>query len=173
MRSLRALAATVVFVEFGAAAHQLGGGVPVEVIPKVVIAVLVAPLVWLLLRSTVSLPLALLAATAAQVILHLALVAMEPSSGGSAAPVHVHEIFRALPFGGAGPAAGSPWSVPLIQAHVSAALFTCVILYVADDVLRAVQRSHDDAPPGGTGGLDAPGAPEPQDTESRETELPR
>jgi hypothetical protein len=162
-----------VFVEFGAAAHQLGGGVPVEVIPKLVIAVLVAPLVWLLLRSTVSLPLALLAATGAQVILHLALVGMEPSSGGSAAPVHVHEIFRALPFGGAGPAAGSPWSVPLIQAHVSAALFTCVILFVADDVLRAVLRSHDDPPSGDTDELDAPGALEPHETGRHETGQPR
>lgn len=160
MRTLRAVAATVLFIEFGAVAHRLGGGVPVEVIPKVVIAVLIAPMVWLLLRSSVSLPLALLAATSAQVIMHLALIWMEPSSGGTAAPGHVHEVFRSLPLGGSGrAAAGSPLSVPLIQAHVAAALFTCVILFVADNLLRAVMRSADAEPASGADEVDAPGRP--------------
>ncbi len=159
MRTLRALAATVVFIEFGAVAHRLGGGVQVQIIPKMVIAVLVAPMVWLLLRSSVSLPLALLAASSAQVIMHLALIAMEPSSGGTAAPVHVHEIFRSIPLGGSARVAGSSLSLPLIQAHVAAALFTCVILFVADNVLRSVMRLDDAAPSSDADLEGAPGGP--------------
>ena len=155
MRSLRAIAATLVFIEFGAAAHRLGVGVPVQAIPKVVVAVLVAPTVWLLLRSSVSLPRALLAASSAQVIVHLALLGMEPSSGGSAAPTHLHESFRVVPIDGTGPVAGPPPSVPLIQAHVASVLLTCLILLVADDVLRAVMRGGDAAASSSTAEMDA------------------
>lgn len=157
MRTLRAIAATAVFVGFGAAAHRLGVGVPVQPIPKLIIAVLVAPLLWLLLPATVSVPRAFLAAFSAQAVLHVALLGMEPSSGGSAPPVHLHQDLPVGPVDGSGHLGGSALSVPLVQAHVMAAMLTCVLLLVADDVLRAVVRSDEGA--ANAGSADEAGAP--------------
>jgi hypothetical protein len=138
MRTLRALGATVLFVGFGAAAHRMGVGVPVQAIPKVIVAVLVAPLVWLLLPAAVSVPRALLAACGGQAVLHLALLGMEPSSGGSATRAHPHQDLPSGLADATGHAAGSPIGMSLTQAHVAAALLACVVLLVANDVLRAV-----------------------------------
>jgi hypothetical protein len=143
MRVLRALAATVLFVGFGAVAHRMGVGVGVQAIPKVIVAVLVAPMVWFLLPAAVSVPRALLAACCGQAVLHVALWGMEPSSGGTATRAHLHEGLPSAFLDGAGNVAGSPISLSLAQAHVGAALLAGVVLLVADDVLRAVLRAGD------------------------------
>ena len=140
MRTVRAVAATVLFVGFGAAAHRLGVGLPVQAIPKVIVAVLVAPMVWLLLPAAVSVPRAFLAACIGQAVLHWALVGMEPSSGGSATLAHLHPDLPSGLVNATGHASGSPTSLSLLQAHAAAVVLTCVVLVVADDVLRAVLR---------------------------------
>jgi hypothetical protein len=145
MRTLRALAATVLVVALGAAAHRLGVGAPVQAIPKVIVAALVAPMVWLLFPAAVSVPRAFLAACGGQAVLHLALLGMEPSSSGSATRAHLHEDLPAGLIDSAGHAAGSPIWLSVTQAHVAAALLTCVVLLVADDVLRAVLGAADAA----------------------------
>src|SRR5688572_2816535 len=118
MRILRALAATALFVGFGAAAHRLGVGVAVQAIPKVIVAVLLAPMVWFLLPAAVSVPRAFLAACSGQVVLHFSLWGMEPSSGGSATRAHLHDGLPSALLDGTGHVAGAPVALSLVQAHV-------------------------------------------------------
>jgi hypothetical protein len=139
-RTRRAIAATVVFVGFGAVAHRIGTGVPVQVVPLGIVAVLVAPVVWLLL-PTLSLARAVAAACSAQVIMVVALLSMEPSTGGSATRATVHPSHPALSFDDSATAVDTGLSVALVQAHLAMALLTCVLLVVADDTLRTVLRS--------------------------------
>ncbi len=139
-RARLAVAATVVFVGFGAVAHQIGTGEPVQVIPLAIVAVLVAPVVWVVM-PTVSLSRALAAACSAQVIMVAALLSMEPSTGGSATRATVHPTHSALRLDDTVTVVDTGLSVALVQAHVAMALLTCVLLVVADDTLRTVLRS--------------------------------
>jgi hypothetical protein len=139
-RTRRAVAATVAFVGVGAVAHQIGTGVPVQVVPLCIIAVLVAPVIWLIV-PTVSLSRALAAAFSAQVIMVTALLSMEPSTGGSATRATVHPGHPALRLDDAVSVADTGLSVALIQAHLAMALLTCVLLVVADDTLQTLVRS--------------------------------
>jgi hypothetical protein len=139
-RARWAVAATVVFVAFGAVAHRIGTGEPVQLIPLAIVAVLVAPVAWLVV-PTVSLSRALAAACGAQVIMVTALLSMEPSTGGSATRATVHPDHPTLRLDDAVTLADTGLSVALVQAHVGMALLTCVLLVVADDTLQTVLRS--------------------------------
>ena len=136
----RALAATLVFVGVGAVAQQIGTGVPVQVVPLCIIAVLVGPVIWLMV-PTVSLSRALAAAVSAQVIMIMALLSTEPSTGGSATRATGHPGHPALRLDDPVIVADTGLSLPLLQAHLSMALLSCVILVVADDTFQTVLRS--------------------------------
>lgn len=146
VRTLRAIAAAIVFVGFGAAAHRVGVGLTVPVIPFIIVVVLVAPMVWLVVPTTASVSRALVAACSAQVIMHVALLSMEPSTGGSATRAHGHQDSPAVPLGDTLTVAGTALPMSLIQALVAAALLSSVVLVVADDVLRTLLRPHPRAP---------------------------
>ncbi len=128
------------FVGFGAVAQQIGG-VPVRAIPLAVVAVLVYPTVWLVVPSTVTLTRALVAAGSAQVIMVVALLSMEPSTGGSATRATLHPEHAVLGLDDTATVVDTGLSVALVQAHVGMALLTCVLLVLADDTVRTVLHS--------------------------------
>ena len=139
MRQLRAAVATLLVVGLGASAHAVGGGTPLRLVPATVLVVVVAPLVWLLLRSRTSLPRMVVAIAAGQVVTHVTLAAMAPTTGGSATAAHVHGAVALSSAGSTAPAAvhltGS-----MLLAHLAATLVAGVLLTRGEDVVRAVVR---------------------------------
>ena len=139
VRELRAAVATLLVVGLGAAAHTVGGGTPLQLVPATVLVVVVAPLVWLLLRSRTSLPRMVAAIVVGQVVTHVTLAAMAPSTGGSATAAHVHGAV-ALSSEGSTALAGVHLTTPMLLAHLAATLVAGVLLTRGEDVLRAVVR---------------------------------
>ena len=139
MRRLRAVVATLLVVGLGATAHTLGGGPALQPLPVAVLLVLVAPLVWHVVRARTSVPRMALAVGAGQVVTHVALAAMAPSTGGSAAAAHVHGGVALTSSGQVGPAAAH-LSTSMLLAHAVATVVASVLLTRGEDVLRAVVR---------------------------------
>lgn len=139
VRELRAAVATLLVVGLGAFAHTVAGGAPLQLVPAAVLVVVVGPLVWLLLRSRTSLPRMVVAIAVGQVVTHVTLAAMAPSTGGSATTAHVHGAV-ALSSEGSAALAGVHLTAPMLVAHLAATLVAGVLLTRGEDVLRAVVR---------------------------------
>ncbi len=139
VRQLRAAVATLVVVGLGASAHSVGGGSSLQLVPATVLTLLVAPLVWILLRSRTSLPRMVLAIGSGQVVTHVTLAAMAPATGGTATPAHAH---GAVALSAAGPdlPAALHLSGPMLLAHLAATVLAGVLLTRGEDVVRVVAR---------------------------------
>ena len=139
-RILRAAVATLVIIGVGATAHQMGGGAPLRLIPAVVLAVLVGPMVWVCVRRKTTLPRMLAATALGQVVTHLALAGMVPTAGASAPGVHLHDAMAPMPL--MAPSMSSSFSLTssMLLAHALATLVASVLLTAGVDVIRAVVR---------------------------------
>ncbi len=140
VRGLRAVVATLVVVALASYAHTAAGGPVLRPVAAVVLFVLVGPLVWLVLHVRTSVARMVLATGAGQVVTHLALVGMQPSTGGTAAIAgHAHQAVIA-PAGAPPPAMALHVSVSMVLAHVLATVVASVLLCVGEDVARSVVR---------------------------------
>ncbi|QIM21892.1 hypothetical protein G7075_13435 [Phycicoccus sp. HDW14] len=137
---LRATVATLVVIGLGATAHEMAGGGSLQVVPALILAVLVGPLVWLVVRGRTSLPRMLLATGAGQGVTHLVLAGMAPSTGGAAPRLHVHEAMAPMfsTTGAPGPSVSAHGS--MLVAHVVATLVASVLLTRGADVVRSLAR---------------------------------
>lgn len=139
MRLLRAVVATVVVVGLGGSAHSMGGGAGLAPIAALVVAVVVGPLVWVITRRRTTVPRMLLATAAGQVVTHLMLVAMAPSSTGTATAVHVHGSLP-LATAAAPMQVGLHLSASMVLAHALATLLAGLLLTLGADVARSALR---------------------------------
>ena len=147
VRLLRAAVATLVVIALGSSAHQAGGGPAPQAIPVLVLAVVVGPLVWVIVRSRASVLRMALATALGQVATHVLLAGMSPSpAGGAATGLHLHETLAPHVVGPSPTATSHPaWS--MLVAHAAATVLAAVILTAGDDVLRAATRRLLTAPP--------------------------
>lgn len=147
-RMLRATVATLVVIGLGHTAHALGGGSGPQPLAVVVLAALVAPIVWALVRRRATAPRLALAMGAGQLVTHLALVAMAPGQGSTSAP-HVHGASAlttsdAVAFAsatGTTVAATLHLTPGMIAAHALATVVAAVVLSRGGDAVRAVVRA--------------------------------
>lgn len=151
---LRAIVATLVVIGLGHAAHSLGGGSGPQPLVVIVLAALVAPIVWALVRRRVTAMRLALAMGAGQLVTHLALVAMAPGQGTTpAAHVHAATAFTASDAVASASAAGGGVAATLhltpgmIAAHALATVLAAVVLSRGADAVRAVVRALVPAPP--------------------------
>ena len=139
MRLLRAVVATLVVIGLGSSAHQAGGGPSPQAIPVLVLAVVVGPLVWVIVRSRASVPRMALATALGQVVTHVLLAGMSPTAGGTATGLHVHETLSPHVAGPSPTMTSHPaWS--MLVAHAVATVLAAMILTAGDDVVRAATR---------------------------------
>ena len=138
MRQLRAAVATLVVVGLGASGHVVAGGAALQPVAAAVLVLVVAPPVWLLLRSRTSMPRMVLAIAAGQALTHLALAAMAPSTGGAEVAVHVHGA--GLSSTGSVAPSALHLSSSMLLAHLAATALAAVLLTRGADGLRAVAR---------------------------------
>lgn len=140
-RILRVAVATLVVIGLGHASHALGGGTGPQPLAVVVLAALVAPLVWALVRLRASAARLAVAMGLGQVLTHLALVAMAPEQGVAAA-AHVH---GAVALSSADAATGLTATLHLtpgmLAAHALATVLAAVLLSRGEDAVRAVVRA--------------------------------
>jgi hypothetical protein len=139
-RILRAAVATLVIIGVGATAHEMGGGAPLRLIPAVVLAVLVGPMVWVCVRRKTTLPRMLSATALGQVVTHLALAGMVPTPGASASGVHLHDAMAPMPLMPPSMAPSLSLTSSMLLAHALATLIASVLLTAGVDVIRAVVR---------------------------------
>lgn len=139
VRLLRAVVATVVVIGLAASAHGMGGGAGLTPIAALVLAVVVGPLVWALTRTRTSVPRMLAATAAGQALTHLLLVAMAPSSSGTAVHVHAHDALSATS-AGAPASTGLHLTVPMLLAHAGATVLTGLLVTRGADVVRTALR---------------------------------
>lgn len=138
MRGLRAVVATLVIVGLGSVAHTAAGGPVLRPFPAVVLLALVGPLVWLVVSVRTSFPRMMVATSTGQVVAHLALVGMQPSTSGTAVVTgHLHHAVG-VPAGTASPPMALHVSGSMLLAHVVATVLASVLLSVGEDVVRAV-----------------------------------
>ena len=154
-RMLRALIATLVVIGLGHTAHSLGGATGPQPLAVGVLAALVGPLVWALVRRGASATRLGVAMGAGQVLTHLTLVAMAPGRGTSTA-VHVHGA-SGLPTSDAVTSAGATVTSTgtavtsllaglhvtpgMLAAHAIATVLAAVLLSRGEDAVRAVVRA--------------------------------
>lgn len=142
MRMLRAAVATLVVIGLGHTAHTLGGGTGPQPLAVVVLAALVAPVVWAVVRRRTTAARTVLAMAAGQLVAHVALVAMAPVRGAAAA-AHVHGD-AALPASTSAGAADLATTLHLtpamVAAHVLATVLAAVVLSHGEDAVRAAVR---------------------------------
>ncbi len=136
---LRAVLATLVVVALGAGAHSLGGGTPLQPVPVAVVLVLVGPTVWFIVRARTSVARMVLATGSGQVLTHLALTAMAPSSGGTAAAHPLHDAVT-VTAGGSSPTMALHVTGPMVLAHLLATVVASLLLTLGDDAVRAAAR---------------------------------
>ncbi|MBM6404689.1 hypothetical protein JQN72_10595 [Phycicoccus sp. CSK15P-2] len=133
LRASRAALATLLVLGLAVSAHSGGGGHVPGVAAWLVLGALVAPVAWWATRRRLgALPLLILLG-GAQTLVHGALLAMAPTSGGSAS-AHVH---GAVPVG-LGPEAAHTAHVPgtsMVLAHVVGTVVSALLLARAEDVL--------------------------------------
>ena len=139
-RILRAAVATLVIVGVGATAHQLGGGAPLRLVPAVVVAILVGPVVWVCVRRKTSLPRMLAATALGQAVTHLALAGMVPTPGAGASALHVHDPMAPMPLMTPSMSSSLSLTSSMLLAHALATLVASVLLTAGVDVIRAVVR---------------------------------
>ncbi|GAA4404660.1 hypothetical protein GCM10023168_17600 [Fodinibacter luteus] len=154
MRMLRATVATLVVIGLGHSAHTLGGGAGPQPLAVTVLALLVAPLVWAVVRGRATASRMVLAMAAGQLVTHAALVAMAPGSG-TAAAAHLHGdaalVVAAPPAGGADLTAALHLTPGMLLAHALATVLAAVLLSHGEDAVRAaVRQLLPDRPPVGT-----------------------
>ena len=118
VRLLRAAVATLVVIAVGSSAHQAGGGPAPQAIPVLVLAVVVGPLVWVIVRSRASVPRMALATALGQAATHVLLAGMSSSPAGGAAtwPTPARDPGTARgrdpAHGHLAPAWSTPWRTP-------------------------------------------------------------
>ena len=118
VRLLRAAVATLVVIALGSSAHQAGGGPSLQAIPVLVLAVVVGPLVWVIIRSRASAWRMALATALGQAVTHVLLAGMSSTAGGAAIAPHVHETLSPHLAGPPPTMTSSPgWS--MLVAHTS------------------------------------------------------
>lgn len=147
-RILRATVATLLVIGLGHTAHSLGGGSGPQPVAVVVLAALVAPVVWALVRRRASAPRMALAMGAGQLVTHLSLVAMAPGRGAATAP-HVHgapavtasDAVASASAAGTGLAATLHLTPGMVAAHALATVLAAVVLSRGADAVRAVVRA--------------------------------
>lgn len=164
-RMLRALVATLVVIALGHTAHSLGGGAGPQPLAVGVLAALVGPLVWALVRRGASAPRLGVAMGAGQVLTHLTLVAMAPGTGTSTV-AHVHgasglTTSDAVASAGAAVTSAAVTSAAvasteatstgllaslhvtpgMLAAHAIATVLAAVLLSGGEDAVRAVMRA--------------------------------
>ena len=159
-RMLRALVATLVVIALGHTAHSLGGGAGPQPLAVGVLAALVGPLVWALVRRGASATRLGVAMGAGQVLTHLTLVAMAPGTGTSTV-AHVHgasglTTSDAVASAGAAVTSAAVASTEatstgllaslhvtpgMLAAHAIATVLAAVLLSRGEDAVRAVVRA--------------------------------
>lgn len=135
---LRALVATLVVVGLGSSAHAVGGGA-VQPVALAILLVVVAPPVWLVVRSRTSVGRMVLAVGAGQVVTHLTLMGMAPATGSSPAAPHLHHAV-AVPEAASALPTALHLGAPMVLAHVVATVLAGVLLTLGEDAVRAVVR---------------------------------
>ena len=140
VRTLRAVVATLVVIGFGATAHQMGGGAPLQPIPALVVAALVGPIVWMCVRRRTSLPRMVAATAVGQVVTHLTLGGMAPTAGGGASRLHLHEVMAPMPLMPTSTSSPLALTSSMLVAHAVATLVVSLLLTAGVDVIRAMAR---------------------------------
>jgi hypothetical protein len=139
VRLLRAVLATLVVIGLASSAHQAGGGPSLRAVPALVLAAVVGPLVWAIVRRHASMPRMALAAAAGQVVTHVLLAGMAPNSGGTASAVHLHDTLSPH-LQGPAPTMTSHASGSMLVAHAVATVLAALVLTAGDDVARTAVR---------------------------------
>lgn len=139
---LRATVATLVVIGLGHTAHTLGGGAGPQPLAVAVLALLVGPVVWAVVRHRTSAARMALAMGAGQLVTHLALVAMAPGQGNAVA-AHAHgdsALSAAASASGADLVSTLHPTLTMLAAHALATALAALVLAHGEDAVRAVAR---------------------------------
>jgi hypothetical protein len=139
---LRAAVATLVVIGLGHSAHTLGGGAGPQPLAVAVLAVLVGPVVWAVVRHRTSAARMAVAMGAGQIVTHLALVSMAPGQGNAVA-AHAHgdsALSAAASAAGADLVSTLHPTPTMLTAHALATALAALVLSHGADAVRAVAR---------------------------------